>query len=120
MPSKDPIQRFEDILENIARIEKFTAGMDLTTFVEDLKTSDAAERCLERISEAAKKLGGVAEELCPGVPWLEVRALGNLLRHEYDRIDIARVWLLIEDDLAPLKAAVQAALQKLQQSEEGK
>jgi uncharacterized protein with HEPN domain len=117
VPSKDPVQRFEDILENIARIQEFTAGMDLNAFVEDLKTSDAAERCLERISEAAKKLGGAAEDLCPAVPWAEVRALGNLLRHEYDRVDIARVWLLIEDDLAPLKTAVQAALHKLQQNQ---
>ena len=29
--------------------------------------------------------------------------IGNLLRHEYDRVDVARVWLTIEDDLAPLK-----------------
>ena len=35
MPSKDPIQRFEDILEDITQIEDFTAGMDLTAFVED-------------------------------------------------------------------------------------
>jgi uncharacterized protein with HEPN domain len=39
--------------------------MDLTGFTEDLKTSNAAERCLERISEAAKKLGAAAEELVP-------------------------------------------------------
>jgi hypothetical protein len=46
VPSKDPIQRFEDIPENVALIEEFTAGMDLAGFTEDLKTSDAAERCL--------------------------------------------------------------------------
>jgi uncharacterized protein with HEPN domain len=27
VPSKDPTQRFEDILENIVLIEEFTAGM---------------------------------------------------------------------------------------------
>ena len=47
MPSKDPTQRFEDILENIVLIEEFTAGMDLTAFTEDLRTSNAVERCLE-------------------------------------------------------------------------
>jgi uncharacterized protein with HEPN domain len=82
--------------------------MDLTAFTEDLKTSNAAERCLERISEAAKKLGAVAEELCPAIPWPQVRAIGNFLRHEYDRIDAGRVWLTIEDDLPPLRAAVDA------------
>ena len=42
---------------------------------------------MERISEAAKKLGQLAEELCPTVPWASVRFLGNFLRHEYDRVD---------------------------------
>ena len=65
MPSKDPIQRFEDILENAILIEEFTKGMDLNSFLDDFKTRNATERCLERISEAAKKLGDPAEELCP-------------------------------------------------------
>ena len=85
MPSKDPTQRFEDILENIVPIEEFTAGMDLTAFTEDLKTSNAVERCLERISEAARKLGGAVEELCPLFPAVYRRAgaprqQGRLLR----------------------------------------
>jgi uncharacterized protein with HEPN domain len=91
--------------------------MDSAAFTEDLKTSNAAERCLERIGEAAKKLGGVAEELCPSVPWPQPRAIGTRLRHEYDRIDTARLWLTIEDDLPPLKASVEAALQRLRERE---
>jgi uncharacterized protein with HEPN domain len=65
----------------------------------------------------SKKLSGLAEELCPTVPWPQLRAMGNLLRHEYDRIDIGRVWLTIEDDLPPLKAAVGAALKQLREDE---
>jgi uncharacterized protein with HEPN domain len=118
VPSKDPIQRFEDILENIILIEEFTSGMGQNAFLEDLKTRNATERCVERISEAARKLGELAEELCPTVPWPNVRALGNFLRHDYDRVDAARVWLMIEDDLGPLKAATQRALERLRQAEE--
>ena len=62
----------EDILENIAMIEEFTAGMDVGSFIQDRKTSNAVERCLERISEAARKLGDGAETLClksPGHNW---------------------------------------------------
>jgi uncharacterized protein with HEPN domain len=113
VPSEDSIQRFEDILENIIRIEEFTKGMDSTTFARDPKTSDATERCLQRISEASTKLGRVAEAICPGVAWPSIRALGNILRHEYERVDIGRVWLMIEDDLPQLKAAVQSALKQL-------
>lgn len=86
-------------MENIVPIEELTAGMNLTAFTEDLKTRNAVERYLERISEAARKLGGAAEELCPAIPWAQLRAMGNFLRHEYDKIDIVRVWLTIEDDL---------------------
>lgn len=78
MPSKDPIQRFEDILENILLIEEFTRGMDLRGFLEDLKTRNATERCMER-ERLHESWGDLAEELCPTVPWANVRALGKLL-----------------------------------------
>ena len=113
MPSKDPVQRFLDIVENIALIQEFTKGMDQDAYLDDLKTRNATERCLERISEAAKKLGDIAENLCPEIPWPNLRALGNFLRHEYDVVDPSRVWVMIEDDLAPLKAASERALQTL-------
>jgi uncharacterized protein with HEPN domain len=114
--SEDPIQRFEDILENVSLTEEFTRGMDLNAFLGDLKTRDATERCLERISEAARKLGQLAEDLCPEVPWPGVRALGNFVRHEYDRVDAGHMWVMIEDDLAPLKAAAEGALERLRRA----
>jgi uncharacterized protein with HEPN domain len=119
VPSKDPVQRFEDILHNIELIEEFTAGMDKQAFSQDAKTTNAAERCLERISEAARKLGDLAEGLCPEIPWPKVRALGNFLRHEYDTVDVLRVWLTIENDLPPLKAAVQMTLKRYLGQREG-
>jgi uncharacterized protein with HEPN domain len=95
------------------RIQRHTAEIGLSEFVEDTKTYDAVERCLERISEASKKIGDVAEDLCPGVPWAQLRGLGNFLRHEYDRVDPDRVWLMVERDLPTLKIAVEAALLRL-------
>jgi uncharacterized protein with HEPN domain len=77
VPSSDPFQRFEDILDNIAPIEDYTAGMNAATFIEDNKTYDARERCLEPISDAAKKPGAFAEDSCPGIPWPEIRGLGT-------------------------------------------
>ncbi len=92
-------------------------GMDANSFLQDLKTRNATERCMERISEAARKLGDMAEKLCPTIPWSNVRS-GNFLRHEYDRVDTGRVWLMIEDDLGPLKAAAERALERLRQAEQ--
>jgi uncharacterized protein with HEPN domain len=78
VPSKDPLQRFEDILHDIVLIEEFTAGMDQAAFTEDAKTANAAERCLERMSEAARKLGDVAGGFYPEIPWPKVRAFTNM------------------------------------------
>jgi hypothetical protein len=33
LPSEPPARRFADIIDNIERIEHFTAGMDLAAFV---------------------------------------------------------------------------------------
>ena len=88
MPSKDPAQRFEDIVTNIQRIEFHIAQITgETAFEKNATVYDAVERCLERISEAATKLAADAETLCPEIPWARIRGLGNVLRHEYDRVE---------------------------------
>jgi RHS repeat-associated protein len=92
VPSDKPARRLEDIIENAQAIQPYVAGLDLAAFEKDQKTYDAVERCLERISEAAAKLGDLAPSLVPGQPWQEIRALGNRLRHEYDAIREDRLW----------------------------
>ena len=87
MPSEKPARRLEDIV-------------------------DAVERCLERISEAAAKLGDLAAALVPGQPWKEIRALGNRLRREYEAILEDRLWDIVQVDLPPLCAACEEALQQ--------
>ena len=114
MPSNDPLRRFQDILDNIARIQQYTAGMNCDAFMADPKTYDAVERCLSRISEAAIKLAEEAHHHCPDIPWPSIRGLGNFLRHEYDRIEGDRIWFMLEDRLPELKAAVQAAVTRLE------
>jgi uncharacterized protein with HEPN domain len=72
------------------------------------------ERCLARISEAASKLESSAETLIPDQPWTEIRAIGNIIRHEYDIVDPQIIWNVISKDLESLKSSVEAALKKLQ------
>lgn len=86
----------------------------MAAFEIDQKTYDAVERCLERISEAAAKLGDLADSLVPGQPWREIRALGNRLRHEYDEVRVDRLWDIVQIDLPPLRAACEAALLRIQ------
>ncbi|MFP3943506.1 MAG: DUF86 domain-containing protein [Alphaproteobacteria bacterium] len=113
MPSKAPDRRFRDIVENVERIERYTANMTENDFAKSEVVQDAVERCLSRISEAATKLGDVAEQLCDDQPWAQIRGFGNHLRHGYDNLDPEVVWATIVDDLPPLKVACLNALAKL-------
>jgi uncharacterized protein with HEPN domain len=111
VPSKhDPAASFADILENLERIQDYVAGLDRETFGGDTLRRDAVERCLERICEAAFRLGGKAAELAPSQPWADIRGLGNRLRHAYDRIDLDILWNTVRDRLPSLKADAQQAL----------
>ncbi|MBI4904314.1 MAG: DUF86 domain-containing protein [Acidobacteria bacterium] len=94
-------------------IESFTSGMDFEAFHEDPRTVAAVERKLLIISEAAIRLGAHAETRCPGMPWRDIRGMGNWLRHQYERIELPVIWKTVQSDLPPLKAAVLRALDPL-------
>jgi uncharacterized protein with HEPN domain len=113
LPFKDLSAPFRDILASIEKIERFVARMDIIAFSEDEKTVSAVERELQKISEAAVRLGQQAEQLCPGPPWADIRGIGNWLRHQYDRVDLETIWTTVERDLVNLKPAVQLALTSL-------
>jgi uncharacterized protein with HEPN domain len=108
-----PDQSLREILQGIDRIQLHVAGMSLNQFRDDIKTIDAVERNLQRISEAAIRLGDQAESLCPGLPWRDIRGIGNWLRHQYDRIDPDTIWYTVTDHLPLLRASVESALQRI-------
>ena len=110
MPFEEARSHLGDIFGSIVLIEQFVRGMDFEAYRRDDKTQAAVERKMLIISEAAIRLKDEAETLCPGVPWRDMRGIGNWLRHQYDRVEVETVWNTIQDDLPPLKAAVEKAL----------
>jgi uncharacterized protein with HEPN domain len=104
MPSEVPIRQLRDIIANIDRVRAHVRDIPQHASFDD-KTRDAVERCLERISEAVKKLGPEIEEREPGIPWRNVRGLGNVLRHQYDDVDDRTIRGIVEQDLGTLRDA---------------
>jgi uncharacterized protein with HEPN domain len=90
----------------VGLIEQFTAGMDFEAFRQDPKTIAAVERKVLVISEAAVRLGDEAEIRCPGMPWRDIRGIGNWRRHQYDSVELPVIWKTMRCDLPALKAAV--------------
>jgi len=110
LSSKDPKLPLRHILQAIERIEQHVAGMDFAAYRNDAKTADAVERNLQRISEAAIRLGEQGPASCPEIPWPDVRGIGNWLRHQYDRVEPETIWNVVVESLPPLKACVVKAL----------
>ena len=110
MSSSDPPRRLRDILANISRIRRHIANMTADQFAADEKTQDAVERCLERIAEAARKIGDALDEKYPEVEWQKLRQLGSVLRHGYDDIDPELLWRSVTVRLDTLEAACRREL----------
>jgi uncharacterized protein with HEPN domain len=114
VPSSKPQQRLQDIVDNVEKIARYTAHLTEAEFQNQDIVVDAVERCLMRISEAAIKIGSDADRLCPGLPWADIRGIGNKLRHLYDDVDADIVWNLISTNkLDALKSACLAAIAQL-------
>jgi uncharacterized protein with HEPN domain len=104
-------ERLGHIVANIDRIGRHLEGRTFEQFETDPMLTDAVERCLQRITEASIRIGAERmAEIAPGVPFGEVRGLGNILRHEYEKIDLATVWDTVRHDLPALRSACVAAL----------
>jgi uncharacterized protein with HEPN domain len=73
----------DDIRAAIAGIEQAVAGKSLDDYQADWLLRHALQRAIEIISEASRALPDDTKALRPEVPWPQVKAIGNVLRHEY-------------------------------------
>ena len=79
----------------------------------DAREAAQTQHCLLRISQAAVKLGSLAEQLAPDQPWGDIRGLGNRLRHEYDRVEPTIIWKIVIIDLPRLRRACESAIAQI-------
>lgn len=68
-------------------------------------------RLLEIVGEAAGRVPPEERALNPDIPWPEIVGLRNRLIHGYDSVDFAILWQIVSDDLPPLIAALEKALE---------
>jgi uncharacterized protein with HEPN domain len=106
LPTERPAQRIHDILANIASIEDYTDGLSEESFSSNRMVVDAVERCLERIAEAARKLGNKFDSAVPDdIDLHAIRQFGSVLRHDYDAVDTKILWNVVAIELPKLKSA---------------
>jgi uncharacterized protein with HEPN domain len=111
--------RLEDILESINLIQEWTA--DRKTVDDYMTTSTgvmAFNACVMRLQVIGEHVGKLLNSIqkpldaYPHIPWHAIYGLRNVISHEYANIDEDIIVSVINDDLEPLKAAVEDLLKK--------
>jgi uncharacterized protein with HEPN domain len=109
MATRLALLRVHDMLESIHGIEKALAGKSLRDYERSWLLRSAVERGIEVISEASRHLGRDLKAQHKDVRWKDIAGIGNVLRHDYQRIDAAIIWRAVKDDLPQLKEAAARA-----------
>ena len=110
MPPRDWRQRIEDIVEALERIRTYTEGTTFDSFASDQRTVDAVIRNIILIGEAARHVPDNVQGRYPHIPWADMRAMRNLVAHQYFAVDLAIVWDTIHQDIAALVPDLQDIL----------
>ncbi len=112
MPERSFRIRLADIREEIAGIRNLTKDATVDSFSANWAMKRAVEHALLIIAEAAKHIPPELKAAHANVPWRQIHGLGNLLRHEYRRIDANILWSVVTEHLFDLDAAAAAMLEE--------
>lgn len=102
MPPRDWRLRIEDILDAAGRIARYVEGKDLAAFESNELILDAVSRCFGIFGEAAKPIPENVVAAHPEIPWAEMRAMRNIVVHEYFGVTNETLWKTAREDLPPL------------------
>ena len=106
-------ERIEHVLGAVRRIKGFVVGMDRGAFYANQTVQDAIAYNITIIGEAVRCVSDETKSAHPEVPWKQIRAMRNILIHDYLRTDVDALWNVIQNDLDDLVRkleAVQASL----------
>jgi uncharacterized protein with HEPN domain len=78
-------------------------------------SSIASKLGRRQISEAVSRLPNDVTELAPEIPWLKIKAMRNLIAHDYAGIDPNIVWKTVRERVPELRKAVASLLERYAQ-----
>ncbi|HEX3313599.1 MAG TPA: DUF86 domain-containing protein [Gemmataceae bacterium] len=102
--------RIGHILDSFERILTYTAGMTKRSLEKNQMAVDAVIRNFQVIGEAAKHVPKPIRNRYPEIPWSMMQGMRHIVVHDYDQIDMNRVWQTIKDDLPPLLGPLRTIL----------
>lgn len=109
MPPRDRSSLL-DIVQAAQLAQTFVAGMDWLQFEADLKTQSAALYQIAIIGEAVKRLSPQLRNQHTDIPWAAMAGMRDKLIHDYEGVDVERVWLTLQSSIPDLLQAINSLL----------
>ncbi len=110
MPPRDWAFRIQDILDAIAKIQRYVSAVDFEAFENDEEIMDAVVLNLTVIGEAANHIPSEITDNHPEIPWRQMIDLRNFSVHAYWNLRPSVIWDTIQNDLPPLIKPLQKLL----------
>jgi uncharacterized protein with HEPN domain len=104
--SKSPRARLLHIRDEIEGVAKIVRGLSFPQYQGSYMHRRAVERAVQILSEAAKALPPDVLAKYPNAPWNAIIGIGNILRHEYQRLDDKQLWEIATVHLPKLQPIV--------------
>ena len=98
------------ILEEIEFLEKECANLDYDHFLQNTVLRKAAERSIEIIGEASKKISKTFRDSNPTIDWRGMAGTRDKLIHDYFGVDHEILWDIIQNFLPKLKTELEKLL----------
>jgi uncharacterized protein with HEPN domain len=113
MPSKrNPVVYLHDILKSIDLVDGYLGGLSLDNFEYLIDKQDAVLRRLSIISEAVDRLRASGIDPQAEIDWAAIHNLGNILRHQYDSVELPIIWKIVHEDLPALGKVIEGILRE--------
>ena len=114
--SANPRARLEHILFHIRGVAETVGGIGFDTYASVYHMERTVERAVQIISEAVRALPPETTKRYPDIEWAKIAAIGNVLRHEYERVDPQTMWEIATVKLPELEKVVKQMLAELDQN----
>lgn len=102
-----------DIKRSCSKILKYIKNKTENEFLKDHLLSDAVEKNLLIIGEAATKISVDFKKENTQINWKSIVGIRNKIIHEYFDINIDTIWLTVKEDVPILKRQINRVLKNL-------
>jgi len=96
-----------DMLIYARQARQFNAGVTWSRFAADKQLQYATQYSIQCVGEAAFKVSKEYRQAHPEIPWEKIAAFRHRLVHDYPRIELPKVWAVVEHHLTPLITALE-------------